>query len=71
MEFLCFALPLAKKQKTSFFSYYDENIENHNAFVPTWKAKCEQIIMKARFLMKDDKATLDEIENYAKELKLI
>ena len=72
LEFLCFALPLAKKQKTSLFrSNYDENLEKHNAFVPTWKAKCEQIIMKARFLMKDDKATLEEIENYAKELKLI
>ena len=33
-----------------------------------WLAKCEQVIMKARFSMKDDKNTLEEIEFYAKQL---
>lgn len=33
-----------------------------------WKTKCEQIIIKARFSMKDDKKTLEEIEYYAKQL---
>ena len=35
-----------------------------------WKTKCEQIVMKARFSMKEDKKTLEEINMYAKELKL-
>ena len=33
-----------------------------------WLAKCEQIIIKSRFSMKDDKLTLEEIEFYAKQL---
>jgi len=33
-----------------------------------WYEKCEQIIMKARFSMKDDKKTLNEVEYYAKQL---
>ena len=32
------------------------------------RLKCHQIIMKARFSMKDDKKTLEEIEVYAKQL---
>ena len=71
LEFLCMAIPLAKKQKKRFWGATPEEaelVEKHNLFVPTWKAKCEQIIMKARFSMKEDKATLAEIENYAAEL---
>lgn len=66
LEFLCMAVPLAKKK--GFFT--DEAGQLHNAFATVWKNKCEQIIMKARFAMKDDKATLAEIEYYAKELKI-
>ena len=35
-----------------------------------WREKCVQVIMKARFSMKDDPDTLAEIEKYAKELKI-
>jgi len=35
-----------------------------------WRSKCEQIIKKSRFSMKDDKKTLDEIEFIAKQLKI-
>jgi Zn finger protein HypA/HybF involved in hydrogenase expression len=35
-----------------------------------WIGKCDQIIAKARFSMKDDKSLLNEIESYAKELKI-
>ncbi len=45
---------------------YDYIITFRNA----WRAKCEQIIMKARFAMKDDKKTLNEIEFYAKILNI-
>lgn len=69
LEFLSLAVPNAKKTGNFFTKQQPEN-EAHNAFVPVWKSKCEQIIMKARFSMKEDKKTLDEINNYAKELKI-
>ena len=70
LEFLCMAVPLSKKRKISFWSTEDEEniVRMHNLFVPVWKAKCEQIIMKARFAMKNDMQTLKKIEEYASEL---
>lgn len=69
LEFLALAIPKAKKKKGFFVSHETQNANQaHNEFVPVWKTKCEQIIMKARFSMKEDKKTLDEIEYYAKEL---
>jgi DNA-directed RNA polymerase subunit RPC12/RpoP len=35
-----------------------------------WNSKCQQVILKARFSMKDDKKTLEKIETYAKQLKI-
>jgi len=35
-----------------------------------WIGKCEQVIMKARISMKNDKKTLEEIESYAKQLEI-
>lgn len=69
LEFLALAIPKAKKKK-GFFVTHETHSANqaHNEFVPVWKTKCEQIIMKARFSMKEDKRTLEEIEYYAKEL---
>lgn len=69
LEFLVMSVPLAK-EKGNFLTRNNEDNRPHNAFVPVWKAKCEQIIMKARFSMKNDKATLAEIEKYAKELNI-
>lgn len=67
LEFLSLAIP---KAKTAGNFFTKDNAENkiHNAFAQVWKTKCEQIIMKARFSMKDDKKTLEEIEHYAKQL---
>ena len=62
LEFLALALPLAKK--TGFF----EQDEVKKEMYPIWKAKCEQIIMKARFSMKDDPETLAEINEYGKQI---
>ena len=59
IEFLALAIP---KAKSNWFSA-DE-------FTKVWKAKCEQVIMKAKFSMKDDKTVLAEIMQYAKELKI-
>jgi hypothetical protein len=36
--------------------------------ISAWKQKAQQVIMKARMSMKDDKKTLEEIENYGKQL---
>lgn len=62
LEFLTLALPLAKKPK-----FFDTSKERYEMY-PVWKAKCEQIIMKARFSMKDDPETLAEINEYGKQI---
>ena len=64
LEFLSMAAPLAKYR--AFFG----GSEDAKILAPAWKAKCEQLIMKARLSMKDDPNTLAEIEKYAKELKI-
>jgi len=69
IEFLSLALPKAKQIGNFLTKDLSEN-KVHNNFVNVWKSKCEQIVMKARFSMQDDKKTLDEINNYAKELKI-
>lgn len=69
LEFLSLAIPNAKKQG-NFLTAKNEEYAAHNEFVPVWKAKCEQIIVKARFAMKDDKETLEQINKYAQELKI-
>ena len=69
VEFLSLAVPKAKTAGNFLTKDKPEN-KGHNNFVNVWKTKCEQIIMKARFSMKEDKKTLDEINNYAKKLKI-
>jgi len=75
LEFLSLAIPNAKKAGNfftsgSFNSPANHRNKLHNDFVTVWKAKCEQIIMKARFSMKEDEKTLEQIEGYAKEIGL-
>ena len=65
LEFVSMAAPLAKPATKSFFSP-----NSGGPISKAWLAKCEQVIMKARFSMKEDKTTLAEIERYAKELKI-
>lgn len=67
LEFLALAMPNSK-QKGSFFTKQQPENKSHNDLAPTWFSKCEQIIMKARFSMKYDKKTLEEIEHYSKHL---
>ena len=70
IEFLAMAVPEATK-KLGFFAKMSGSIESHKGELKkAYFAKCEQIIMKARFSMKDDKKTLEEIMAYAKELGL-
>lgn len=67
LEFLSLAIPKAKKAG-NFLTQGNPDNKAHNDFVLVWKTKCEQIIMKARFSMKEDKKTLDEVESYAQIL---
>lgn len=67
LEFLSLALPKAKMLGNFLTKKSNEN-KSHNDFAPVWKTKCEQVIMKARFSLKDDKKTLEEINYYAKEI---
>ena len=67
LEFLSTALPNAKQKGNLFTKQQPEN-KSHNDLAPTWKSKCEQIIMKAKFSMKEDKKTLEEIMAYGKEI---
>ena len=69
VEFLSLAVPKAKTAGNFLTKDKPEN-KGHNNFVNVWKTKCEQIIMKARFSMKEDKKTLEQIEDYAKEIGL-
>ena len=66
LEFLSYAVSLGKK-KGGFFS---NEAPSERIMREAWFEKCKQIIMKARFSMKDDPKTLAEIESYAKELKI-
>ena len=67
LEFLSSAIPNARQKGNMFTKQQPEN-KSHNDLAPTWKSKCEQLIMKAKFSMKDDKKTLEEIMAYGNEL---
>jgi len=67
LEFLSLAVPKAKMTGNFLTKNNPEN-KAHNDFVKVWKTKCEQIIMKAKFSMKEDKKALEEIMSYAKEI---
>ena len=69
IEFLSLAIPKTKIKKFLGMMEADDD-KIPNMYARAWKAKCEQLIMKARFAMKDDKKTLDEIEYYAKQIGL-
>jgi hypothetical protein len=67
LEFIALAYPKAK-QAGNIFTRNSEKNKLHNQFALVWKSKCEQIILKAKFSMKDDDETLNEVLYYGKEL---
>jgi DnaJ-domain-containing protein 1 len=69
LEFLSYAIPMAKKKGNFFTEKFVAN-EEHNEFVSVWKTKCEQIITKVRISMNDDNQLLNTVEQYALELKI-
>lgn len=64
LEILAIGVPEAKRK----LSFWENAQQSKGKMKKAWAAKCEQIIIKARFSMKDDKKTLEEIEHYAKQL---
>ncbi len=67
LEFITLAYPRAKKAG-NFFTRNSEKNKLHNQFALVWRNKCEQVIMKAKFAMKDDIETLNEVLFYSREL---
>ena len=63
LEFLSMALPEVGK-KPGFLMMKTATGALYNA----WHSKAEQVVMKARFSLKEDKKLLEEINNYAIEL---
>jgi hypothetical protein len=66
LEFLSIASSEAKKKLSLFIM----NAHPDAILKQVWQTKCEQVITKARLSMKDDKRTLEEVESYAKQLKI-
>jgi hypothetical protein len=64
LEFLVMCVPLASKK----LGFWDKMQQNKVKLKKAWLAKAEEVIMRARFSMKDDKKTLEQIEYYAKQL---
>ena len=70
LEFLTLAVPQAKYKTFMGMPVNDASDPEKFYLGPVWKAKCEQIIMKAKIALRDDKETLDVIKQYADELKI-
>lgn len=63
LEFMSLGLAHAMPVKKSLFGKLTAADEEHNAFAPVWKAKMEQIAMKIRISMKEDKSLVAEAES--------
>ena len=60
---------VAQFHKGTSFSIRSLLYGNPNGIMKkAWRSKCEEVVLKARFSMKEDKASLAEIEHYAKQL---
>lgn len=64
LEFLSIASSEANKKLSLFIMHAHPDAVLKKA----WRTKCEQVIIKARLSMKEDKRTLEEIESYARQL---
>jgi hypothetical protein len=65
LEFLSLAVSEGGK-KISFFGMYPEE----KTYIKTWRSKAEQVVIKGRFSLKEDKKLIDEINSYAKQLEI-
>ena len=69
MEFLTLGISKATPIKKGFWGTLTSAEEDHNALVPAWKSKLDQIVMKVKISMKEDKSLLAEIDNMINQLK--
>ena len=46
-----------------------EPIRDQNKMADVWRTKCEQVIAKAKFILKDDASAMSAIMNIENELK--
>lgn len=67
LEFLIMAVAEGGKKIGGFFSSMSAE---EKEYIKAWKSKAEQVVVKARFSLKDDKKLLDEINEYAKKLDI-
>lgn len=61
--------PNAKKTG-SWYQKTDPEVAAHNDFVPVWRAKIEQVIMKARMVLANDPQSIAMVNQVAKDLKI-
>jgi hypothetical protein len=64
LEFLSISCAEASKKLSIFIA----SVHPEAVLKSAWKAKCEQVILKARLVMKEDKTALEEIGIYAKQI---
>lgn len=75
LEFLTLAVPLASapipnilKNPIKFFTRDLE--KERDPLAPVWRAKCEQLVQKAKIALKEDKETLKQIAEIVKPLEI-
>lgn len=70
LEFLTLGISKATPTKTGFIGLFTKTDadKEHNALVPAWKSKIEQVVMKAKMSLKEDKALLADIDKMVSEL---
>ncbi len=67
LEFLSLAVSEGGKKIGGFFSTM--SLEEKE-YIKAWRAKAEQVIVKARFSLKEDKKLIEEINTYANKLEI-
>lgn len=70
LEFLAMAIPRAGKKSMFDFLKKGSTYGHEILLKEAWTAKCTQVIVKARIMLKGDTKALDEIEQYAAKIGL-
>jgi hypothetical protein len=68
IEFMSMAVAEGGKKIGGIFS--QARLNGENDYIKAWRSKAEQVVIKARFSLKDDKKVLEEINQYAKQLEI-
>ncbi len=62
LEFISLAAAKTKLITKGLFGSYSETEKEHNALAPVWKLKCDQLMVKAKVALADDRSTFREME---------